>query len=104
MKKVVRIGLVLAMMALCVANAFAGGSSENAAGAGRTYTVGVCQLVQHNALDAATKGFEDALKDKLGDSVKIVEHNHNQRLRVIQRGPHNGERNSSPSGSSGRNR
>ena len=33
------------------------------------YTVGVCQLVQHVALDAATQGFQDALKAKLGDQV-----------------------------------
>lgn len=75
MKKVVRIGLVLTMMALCVASAFAGGSNESAGSPGKTYTVGICQLVQHNALDAATKGFEDALRDKLGDSVKIIEQN-----------------------------
>ena len=30
------------------------------------YTVGVCQLVQHSALDAATQGFQDALVEKLG--------------------------------------
>ena len=34
-----------------------------------TYSVGVCQLVQHVALDAATQGFQDALTDKLGDAV-----------------------------------
>lgn len=34
-----------------------------------TYTVGVCQLVQHEALDAATQGFQDALTEKLGDAV-----------------------------------
>lgn len=34
-----------------------------------TYHVGICQLVQHVALDAATQGFQDALKDKLGDAV-----------------------------------
>ncbi len=34
-----------------------------------TYKVGVCQLVQHVALDAATQGFQDALKAKLGDKV-----------------------------------
>ena len=34
-----------------------------------TYRVGVCQLVQHAALDAATQGFQDALKDKLGGAV-----------------------------------
>ena len=36
-----------------------------------SYTVGVCQLVQHDALDAATQGFVDALKAKLGDDVTI---------------------------------
>ena len=35
----------------------------------QTYTVGVCQLVQHVALDAATQGFQDALTEKLGDAV-----------------------------------
>ena len=34
-----------------------------------TYHVGVCQLVQHVALDAATQGFQDALTEKLGDAV-----------------------------------
>ena len=33
--------------------------------------MGICQLVQHPALDAATEGFEAALKDKLGDNVKF---------------------------------
>ena len=34
-----------------------------------TYTIGICQLVQHDALDAATQGFVDTLKEKLGDKV-----------------------------------
>ena len=34
-----------------------------------SYTVGICQLVQHVALDAATQGFQDALTEKLGDAV-----------------------------------
>ena len=34
-----------------------------------TYRIGICQLVQHVALDAATAGFQDALKEKLGDRV-----------------------------------
>ncbi len=33
------------------------------------YHVGVIQLVEHEALDAATEGFQDALKEKLGDKV-----------------------------------
>ena len=43
--------------------------ASSAAEETKTYTVGICQLVQHNALDAATQGFEDALKEKLGDAV-----------------------------------
>jgi len=30
------------------------------------YTIGVCQLMTHDALDAATKGFMDAVKADLG--------------------------------------
>lgn len=49
------------------------------AGCGETkddvYTVGICQLVQHEALDAATKGFRDALTEKLGDKVVFDEQN-----------------------------
>ena len=40
------------------------------------YTIGICQLVQHEALDAATKGFRDALVEKLGkDNVEFKEDN-----------------------------
>ena len=49
--------------------------SETASTDGKTYTVGICQLVQHPALDAATKGFEDELKEKLGDRVTFDEQN-----------------------------
>lgn len=45
--------------------AAAGDSSD------QKFTVGICQLVQHDALDAATQGFEDALKEKYGDNVII---------------------------------
>jgi len=40
-----------------------------------TYTVGICQLVQHVALDAATQGFRDALTEELGDKVVFDEQN-----------------------------
>ena len=44
-------------------------------GDGVTYTVGICQLVQHEALDAATQGFIDALNEALPGQVKIEEKN-----------------------------
>ena len=37
--------------------------------ADETYNVGICQLVQHPALDSATQGFMDTLTAKLGDKV-----------------------------------
>ena len=46
-----------------------------AAAEGEVYTVGICQLVQHVALDAATQGFKDALTEALGDKVVFVEQN-----------------------------
>ena len=43
--------------------------------ADETYNVGICQLVQHVALDSATQGFKDALTAKLGDKVVFNEQN-----------------------------
>lgn len=57
-----------------VAAALAGcsnGTSQNASNAEKTYKIGLCQLVQHDALDKATEGFQDALKEKLGDNVEF---------------------------------
>lgn len=50
-------------------------SAPAATDTGKTYTVGICQFVQHEALDAATKGFKAALTDKLGDKVIFEEKN-----------------------------
>lgn len=42
--------------------------SSSGEGAGNAqYTVGICQLVQHDALDNATQGFQDALEETLGE-------------------------------------
>ena len=63
------------------ANSSAPAASEPAAAAGsaaasdKAYNIGICQLVQHEALDAATKGFKDALTEKLGDKVTFDEQN-----------------------------
>ena len=54
----------------------AGDASDGGSAAdGATYTVGICQLVQHDALDQATQGFKDALTEKLGDAVSFKEGN-----------------------------
>lgn len=50
--------------------------SGNDGGGDKVFTVGICQLTQHEALDAATQGFKDALIDKLGeDRVEFDEQN-----------------------------
>ncbi|MGI6498789.1 MAG: ABC transporter substrate-binding protein [Oscillospiraceae bacterium] len=36
---------------------------------GKTYKIGIIQLVEHNALDKATEGFRAALEEKLGENV-----------------------------------
>ncbi len=50
-------------------------TEAEAAADGQTYTVGICQLVQHDALDAATQGFKDAITEALGDAVTFDEQN-----------------------------
>lgn len=60
MKSLIRIlSVVLAAAFLCLACA---SCAEK-----KTYTVGICQLAPHTALDAATEGFKQALIDKLGE-------------------------------------
>jgi putative ABC transport system substrate-binding protein len=44
-------------------------AAEPAASDGTVYNVGICQLVEHPALDLATQGFQDALTELLGDQV-----------------------------------
>ena len=69
MKKLISLILVCVMaLSLCAC----GSSASNASG-DKTYTVGICQLVQHAALDSATQGFKDALTDAFGDSVVFDE-------------------------------
>ena len=42
-----------------------------------TFTVGICQLTQHAALDQATQGFIDTLKAEFGDDIEILNQNAN---------------------------
>ena len=72
MKKLFTLFLALVMivsMAACGKTDAPDNSGDNVGKA--TYRVGVCQLAQHPALDAATQGFVDALKEELGDDVNI---------------------------------
>lgn len=79
MKKVLVILLALAMVlsfAACgSAPAETPAAEATAAAEDTVYTVGICQLVQHAALDAATQGFVDTLKAEFGDKVNIIEQN-----------------------------
>ena len=70
MKKLISLVITAAMLlALCAC-----GSTDQPSGK-KTYTVGICQLIQHAALDAATEGFKAALTEKLGDSVTFLYQN-----------------------------
>ncbi|MCX4357378.1 MAG: ABC transporter substrate-binding protein [Oscillospiraceae bacterium] len=50
-----------------------GNSNDSAEGSNgdKVYNIGICQLLEHPALDAATEGFKEALTEKLGDKVKF---------------------------------
>lgn len=77
-KKVFAILLAAAMLLMLAACAAAPDSNESADAQktdGKTYVVGICQLTQHDALDAATQGFKDALVEALGDAVSFEEQN-----------------------------
>lgn len=39
---------------------------------GKTYQIGIVQLVEHEALDAATEGFMQAVKDGLGEDASVT--------------------------------
>jgi putative ABC transport system substrate-binding protein len=49
------------------------GFAKTAASAGaKGFTVGICQLVQHEALDAATNGFKEQLEADLGSDYSVT--------------------------------
>ena len=73
MKKKLTAILLTAAMALSLA---ACGGDSSSSSEDKVYKIGICQLVQHEALDAATEGFKDALTEKLGeDRVEFDEQN-----------------------------
>ncbi len=50
-----------------------GDTSDSATASGDSYKVGICQLMQHVALDAATQGFQDKLTELVEADGKTVE-------------------------------
>ena len=63
-------GVLAVLMMLTCAVAFSSCTAK------KTYTVGICQLAPHPALDAATQGFKEALTAALGEgNVTFLEQN-----------------------------
>ncbi|MBQ6823455.1 MAG: ABC transporter substrate-binding protein, partial [Clostridia bacterium] len=68
-KRIIAIIAVLAMTLTCLTAC--GGKKDDG-----KFTIGICQLVTHDALDAATKGFKDAVIAGLGEeNVTFIEGN-----------------------------
>ena len=75
-----RLTTALLAAAMCVSMAACGSKTDDTktdgtgdADGAKKYTIGVCQLVTHDALDAATQGFIDAVKDKLGEENVTID-------------------------------
>lgn len=72
MKKLIALTCALLMVfSLCAC----GGNASAPSADEQTYVVGICQLVQHVALDAATQGFKDVLVEEFGDNISFEEGN-----------------------------
>lgn len=75
MKKILSAVAVAAMaLSLCACGSDAKapessqqGQQSQSENGGKVYKVGICQLVQHEALDAATQGFQDELVKEMGE-------------------------------------
>ena len=66
MKKLIALIMALALCAGMIA-------CTGEAGPAKDFQVGVCQLMKHDALDQATKGFEEALTEELAKAGKTVD-------------------------------
>lgn len=74
MRKMMAVAMSAAMVLALGACGDSASDSTQKSGAsadGKVYTIGICQQLEHPALDLATEGFQDALKEKLGDNVKF---------------------------------
>ena len=79
MKKFFALALALVMLlslAACGSKtepAAEGSAAEAVTPSDDAFVVGICQLVQHEALDAATQGFKDALVKEFGEDGVVFE-------------------------------
>ena len=77
--KAKKIAAVMLAATMTLSLAACGGSSssdsksaDGASDSGKVYKIGICQQLEHEALDQATKGFEDACEEKFGkDKLEI---------------------------------
>ena len=65
MKKIVAMILALVMLTASLAGCAGSGTADG-------YTVGVCQLMEHESLDKATNGFKAALEEAMAAAGKTV--------------------------------
>ena len=64
-------GTMVLGLAGCGDSGSANGGTQSGKNSDAKYQVGICQLVQHEALDAATQGFIDALNEALPGEVEF---------------------------------
>ena len=74
LKKVLAAGMSAAMvlsLAACGGSSSDSGNSDSstAAKSSEKYSSGICQMLEHPALDAATEGFQDAVNEKFGEGT-----------------------------------
>ncbi|MBQ7936867.1 MAG: ABC transporter substrate-binding protein [Clostridia bacterium] len=65
MKKVISLVLALVLCVACLTLSSCSGKAD--------FTVGICQLMEHESLDKATNGFVDALTEELEKAGKTVD-------------------------------
>ena len=66
MKKIFSLLLTLLMLLGIFCSCSDGSGSDTA-----VYRIGICQFLEHTAVDSATEGFKAALTEKLGDEVSF---------------------------------
>lgn len=74
MRKILAVAAAAAMLCgltACNSNNNSGSSNNAGSTGNKKYKIGICQQLEHPALDLATKGFQDVLKEKLGDNVEF---------------------------------